>query len=57
MLTSLKSCIPMTLKMNYMSFKDSHEVWFDGLCFYINEFNSQCFFVKFSNVSLTQLLI
>jgi len=47
MLTSLKSCIPMTLKMNYTSFKDSNEVWFGGLCFYINEFNSQWFLWNF----------
>jgi hypothetical protein len=41
MLTPFKSCIPMTLKMNYTSFKDSNEVWFGALCFYINEFYCQ----------------
>jgi hypothetical protein len=34
MLTSLKSYTPMTLKVNYTSFKDSNEVWFGALCFY-----------------------
>jgi hypothetical protein len=41
MLTSLKSYIPMILKMNYTSFKDSNEVSFGGLCFYIIEFSPQ----------------
>jgi len=41
MLTSLKSYTPMTLKMNYKSFKDTNQFSFRGLCFYIIEFSHQ----------------
>jgi hypothetical protein len=35
--TSLKSYAPMILKMNYTSFKDLIEVWFNARCLYIND--------------------
>jgi hypothetical protein len=52
-----KSCTPMNLKMNYTSFKDLIEVWFSGLCFYIdnlvlNDFCEifKCFIYSFIDI-------
>ncbi len=47
----------MNLKMNYTSFKDLIEVWFSGLCFYIdnlvlNDFCEifKCFIYSFIDI-------
>ncbi len=43
---------PMTLKMNYSSFKDSNEIWFNVVCLYINDFCEilKCFTYSFIDI-------
>ncbi len=57
MLTSLKSYTPMILKMNYISFKDSNEVWFNAICLYINDLILNDFCEIFEMFHLFILLI
>jgi hypothetical protein len=56
-LTSLKSYTPMILKMNYISFKDSNEVWFNAICLYINDLILNDFCEIFEMFHLFILLI
>ncbi len=54
----------MTLKMNYTSFKDSNEVWFNVICLYINDLilNDffeilKCFIYSFIDIKIGQKVV